>query len=153
MLWRVESSAWYAKLKLWQEKWIHLEVLGARGGHETLHSAWPAQARIEESILRGQDRCAATLDYSKFFDMFDSDFYMDMLTGMRYPKALAEVQRDMYTRLIRHIKVAGSFGDELAPTCGMGQGCSLTLIAANATVTIEFLMLDKSPQPSTNDPS
>ena len=118
-----------------------------------MHSAWPAQARIEESVLRGQDSCAATLDYSKFVDMFDSDFYMDMPTDMGYPKALAEVQRDMYTRLIRHIKVAGSFGDELAPTCGMGQGCSLTLIAANATVTIEFLMLDKSPQPSTKEPS
>ncbi len=54
VLWRVESSAWYAKLKLWQEKWIHPEVHGARGGHETLHSAWPAQARIEESILRAK---------------------------------------------------------------------------------------------------
>ena len=75
--------------------------------------------------------------------MFDPDFYMDMLTDMGYPKALVAVQCDMYVRLIRHFKVAGSFGDELAPTCGMGHGCSLTLIAANATVTIEFLMLDK----------
>ena len=74
--------------------------------------------------------------------MFDPDFYMDMLTDMGYPKALAEVQRDMYVRLVRRIKVAVSFGDELAPTCGMGHGCSLTLISANATVTIEFSMLD-----------
>ncbi len=53
----------------------------------------------------------------KFFDMLDPDFYMDMFTDIGEPKALAEVQRNLYCRLVR----AGSFGDELIPTCGMGQ--------------------------------
>ena len=47
VLYRIESSAWYEKLKAWQDGWIHPNVHGARGGHETLSSAWPAQSRIE----------------------------------------------------------------------------------------------------------
>ena len=98
-------------------------------------------------MLTGVSRSAATLDYTKLFDTFDADFYMDMLTDMWYPKELAAAQRTIYEDFIRHIKVAGSYGEAMKATCGMGQGCSLTLIAANATVTIEFNMLsDKAPK-------
>lgn len=142
VLYRIESSAWYEKLKVWQDGWIHPNVHGARGGHETLSSAWPAQARIEAAVLYNQNRSAATLDYSRMFDMFDPNFYIDMMEFMGMPKTLGGMLRDLYHKLIRHTKIAGTYGHEIAPTTGMGQGCSTSLLAANATVNIEYYMLD-----------
>ena len=141
ILWRIESSAWYRRLQSWQESWLPEGIHGGRAGHECLSSAWPAQARIEEALLAGDDRAAATLDYTKLFDRFDPTFYMKMLKAMGYPTGLAAMQADMYSRLVRHIKVAGTYGEPMRPECGMGQGCSLSSIAANATVAIEFIML------------
>ena len=92
-------------------------------------------------MLEGKDRAAATLDYTKFFDRFDPHFYMRMLEEMGYPKRLAKMQLGMYEDFIRHIKIAGAYGEPVRSECGMGQGCCLSLIAANATVAIEFLML------------
>ena len=98
-------------------------------------------------MLEGKDRAAATLDYTKFFDRFDPDFYMKMLKEMGYPGGLADMQIDMYKEFIRHIKIAGTYGEPVQSECGMGQGCCLSLIAANATVAIEFLMLqEKAPE-------
>ena len=74
ILWRVESGAWYRRLAQWQEEWLPEGIHGARSGHECLSSAWPAQARIEQAMLEGKDRAAATLDYTKFFDWFDPHF-------------------------------------------------------------------------------
>ena len=129
-----------------QETWLPAGIHGARPGHECLNAAWPAQARIEAAMIKGEHRVVATLDYSKYFDRFDPEFYMDMLVDMGYPKGLANVQRAMYKDFTRHIKVAGSYGEPILSECGMGQGDSLTLIAANATVAIEFNMLsEKAP--------
>ena len=66
---------------------------------------------------------------------------MDMLKDMGYLEGLALTQKGLYNNLTRYIKIAGSMGEALQPTCGMGQGCSLSLIAANATVAIELNML------------
>ena len=85
----------------------------------------------------GNDRAAATLDYTKFFDRFDPQFYMEMLRAMGYPEGNADMQLDMYKDFIRHIEIAGTYGKPVFPECGMGQGCCLSLIAANATVAIE----------------
>ena len=57
------------------------------------------------------------------------------------------MQIDMYKEFIRHIKIAGTYGEPVISECGMGQGCCLSLIAANATVAIEFKMLQhKTPE-------
>ena len=134
ILWRIESGAWYRRLVYWQEEWLPDGIHGARSGHECLSSAWPAQARIEIASLLGDRRCAATFDYTKFSDMFDADFYVDMLEDMGIPAELGESLRGLYSDLTRYHKVAGSVGEGFHPTCGMGQGCSLTRIAANAIV-------------------
>lgn len=98
-------------------------------------------------MIEGKDRCTATLEYTIFLDWFDPEFYMCTLTAMGYPEGLANVQRAIYGNLIRHIKVAGSYGEPLHATCDVGQGCSLTLLAANATVITEFNMLShREPQ-------
>ena len=54
-------------------------------------------------MLEGKDRAAATLDYTKFFDRFDPQFYMRMLKTMGYLEGLAEMQIDMYKNFVRHI--------------------------------------------------
>lgn len=57
------------------------------------------------------------------------------------------MQLDVCTDFIRHIKVVGTYGEPIVSECGMGQGCCLSLIAANATVAIEFRMLQhKTPE-------
>ena len=72
---------------------------------------------------------------------------MKLLKEMGYPEGLAGMQIDMYKDFIRHIKIAGTYGEPIQSECGMGQGCCLSLIAANATVAIEFLMLQqKAPE-------
>ena len=81
------------------------------------------------------------------FDRFDPEFFMKMLKEMGYPGGLADMQIDMYKDFIRHIKIAGTYEEPVHSECGMGQGCCLSLIAANATVAIEFLMLQsKAPE-------
>ena len=141
ILWRVEWGAWYRRLARWQERWLLDGIHGARSGHECLSSARPAQARIEQAMLQDEDRAAATLDYSKLFDRFDPSFYMEMPKSMGYPEGLARMQADLYDGFTRHIRIAGTYGQPIVSECGMGQGCCLSLIAANATVTIEFVML------------
>ena len=112
----------------------------------TVRSRTPpgAQARREEAILKNEETVAATRDYSNLFYMFGVDFYVEMLTDIGLPEGLADLLRGLCGDCILHIKVAGSYGGELVPTNGMDQGCSLTLLAANATVTIEFNMLENT---------
>ena len=141
ILCRIESGSWYKRLAKWQEEWLPEGIHGARTGHECLSSAWPAQTRIERALLEGGDRAAATLDYTKCFDRFDPPSYMNMLRTMGYPAGLANMQADMYANFIRHIRIAGTYGQPIHSECGVGQGCCLSLVAANATVAIEFLML------------
>ena len=125
-----------------RQKWVHKNVYGARPGKETWESSWTLQARFEEVGLEDSNRRAAALDDEKYFDMFDVEFETERLEHMGYPKGLAKMQRGMYSKLKRHIKFAGCYGESFTPTNGLGQGCSLTLIAANAAVTTEFNMLD-----------
>ena len=80
--------------------------------------------------------------YSKLFDMFDPCFYVDMLQATGLPSALGGALENLYGRLTPRIKIAGSFGKELKPTIGMGQGCSISILPASATVTSEFNMFD-----------
>ena len=41
-------------------------------------------------MLEGKGRVGATLDYTKFSDRFDPQFYMQMLTAIGYPEGLAK---------------------------------------------------------------
>lgn len=107
VLWRIESSAWYQKLKPWQEKWVHKNVYGARPGREMWESSWALQARFEEAGQTETNRSVAALDYEKYFDMFDVEFETNRLEFMGYPKCLAKMQRGLYSKLKRHIKIAG----------------------------------------------
>ena len=71
-------------------------------------------------MLEGRDRAAATLDYTKFFDRFDPHFYMQMLKAMGYPEGLADMQIDVYKDFIRHIKIAGTYGEPDCSQCHCG---------------------------------
>ena len=64
-----------------------------------------------------------------------------MLEAMGYPAGPARMQRDMYAPFANYVRIAVAYGDPMLVECGMGQGCSLSLIAANAAVANEFLML------------
>ena len=99
-------------------------VHGARPGHECLSSAWPAQARIEQAMLQKEDRAAATLDYTKFFDRFDPSFYMAMLKEMGYPEGLARMQADLYDGFTRHIKIAGTYGEAILSEAVWARGAA-----------------------------
>lgn len=72
-----------------------------------------------------------------------------MFVCMGYPPELARIQRAIYIYgdFTRHLKIAGSYGEPLKSTCGMGQECSLAFIAANAIVASEVNMLsEKTPE-------
>ena len=72
---------------------------------------------------------------------------MQMFKTVGYPEGLANMQTDMHNEFIRHNKIVGTYGEPVISECGMGQGCRLSLIAANATVSIEFKMLQhKTPK-------
>ena len=87
------------------------------------------------------------MDYTKCFDRFDPVFCTEMLKSMGYPEGLARMQVHMYDGFTRHLRIAGTYGKPVLLECGMGQGCCLSLIAANATVAIEFATLQlKTPQ-------
>lgn len=89
-------------------------------------------------MIQGEHRVAATLGYPKYFHTFDPEFYMEMLVDMGYPRELAKIQLAVYADCTRHIKVMGSYGEPIKPECGMGRGDPVTLIAATATVAVEF---------------
>ena len=72
---------------------------------------------------------------------------MQMLKTMGCPEGLANMQIDMYKDFIRHIKIAGTCGEPVPSECATGQGCCLSFIATNATVAIEFIILQhKAPK-------
>ncbi len=82
------------------------------------------------------------LDYIKLLHRFDAECAMSMLRDIWHPEELERAQAALYKDLQTHIEVAGSYGRTMVPTCGLAQGCSPTLIAATATESIEFFMLD-----------
>ena len=60
------------------------------------------------------------------------------------PKQVAKQIGGLYQKLNRYFKVAGSFGSVLRQANGVGQGCSISLLIANAYVTVltRFLQQD-----------
>ena len=89
VLWRIEGGAWWRRLQIWQEEWIHQDLHGARKGHDALTVVWQAQAQLEEAAIDKTPIWGALLDYEKFFDLFEPHFTCNMMRAIGPPPHLA----------------------------------------------------------------
>ena len=67
-VYRVESGAFYQKLKPWIHQIAHPDLAGGIAGREPLEVAWDAQSDLEHSILNQLSTAMVSYDYYNFFD-------------------------------------------------------------------------------------
>ncbi len=141
MLHRVTYGIEWARLREWQEGWITDAQHGGRVGGEFMADAWDLQSRIEAAMAEGQPLVGALLDYSKFFDRFCPHIVRGLFLKAGAPEGLAGQLFTIISNMRRYIKVAGTYGAVLDQSNGAGQGCSMSIIAANLYVAtlINFL--------------
>ena len=136
MLHRISYGVQWKRLRQWQDSWICDSQHGGRAGGEFMADAWDLQAAIEIARGEGHPLVGALLDYAKCFDMFEPNFVFGLMVAVGLPKPLAFQIRWLYTRLQRYFRVAGSYGAVLRQANGVGQGCSVSLLIANAYVSV-----------------
>ncbi len=141
---RVHFGAWWNRLKTWQEGWAHPQQHGGRIGGEFLADAWDLQSKIEASNAEQTPLVGALLDYAKFFDLFHPQLVYYLMIAYGLPVQLATQIKGLYEELVRYLRIGNSYGAVIRQANGVGQGCSLSLLIANAYVATLFRFLEEA---------
>ena len=91
---------------------------------------------VEEALLDKLTLLVALLDYSKYFDRFVWALTWRLLLQLGAPRELAALLEAFYVRLKRAFKLGRHFGEWWLSTNSVAQGCALSLIVANALITV-----------------
>ena len=86
------------------------------------------------------------MDYDKFFDRFDVEFFSKLFEALGLPQSVCVVFNTMYKNIQRRLKISGHLGSPLETDCGAGQGDSFSLLGALCITTLEFRLLDARPR-------
>ena len=139
---RMIGCCWWHRIIPSFLQWVHPAASGGLPGRECMESAWDAQLAFEQATLKQEGMAAILLDYEKFFDKFDCNFFMRLFQEIGMPPAVCTLFDAMYSNIRRRLKISGHLSTPLDSTCGAGQGDSFSLLGALAITTIEFRMLD-----------
>ena len=139
---RIAGCAWWHRVMPAFQRWVHPAASGGLPGRECMEAAWDAQIAIEFAFLERSKVSAILMDYEKFFDTFDCDFFAQLFKEVGMPEEIATLFSSMYAGIQRRLKISGHLDSPLTSSCGAGQGDSFSLLAALIIVSIEFRMLD-----------
>ena len=142
-LYRIEMGAWCRNHAHWLAENIHKNCVGAMAGREPKEASWDAQSAVAAAIDEGDEVILALLDYYKFFDSFELQFYSKFMAKMGIHPALISLFLDLNLNAVRRIKIGTALGAPFSTFNALGQGDPLTLIVALLYVTVQFNALDK----------
>ena len=141
-LYRIEMGAWCHNHVDWLAKNIHPKCCGAMAGREPGEASWDAQAEVAAAINQGEEKILAMLDYYKFFDSFEPNFYAKFLEKMGLHQNLVRLFLDLNINAVRRVKIGNALGNPFRTFNALGQGDPLTLIVALLYVSVQFVALD-----------
>ena len=139
---RLAGCAWWHRTMPSFLQWVHPAAAGGLPGRECLESAWDAQQYFEKATLTGQKAAAILMDYDKFFDRFDCQFFRQLFIALGMPGPVCTLFGVMYGNIQRRLKISGHLDVPLQTDCGAGQGDSFSLLGALCITTLEFRLLD-----------
>ena len=142
-LYRIEMGAWCKNHSDWLAKTIHERCYGAMAGKEPGEASWDAQAAVASVMEQGEEMVLAMLDYYKFFDSFEPQFYAKFLEKMGIHSELVGLFLDLNLNAVRRVKIGNALGKPFTTYNALGQGDPLTLVVALLHVSVQFIALDQ----------
>lgn len=141
-LYRIESGATFRSMLPWMLTCIHPDLHGCTPGHDNADVSWDAQAQVEELRLNGDSLTILLVDFMKFFDLFDYNFVRHLLIQMRVCVQYADLISDLYTNMVRYIKIRNTYGAPIYGYNGRGPGDPAAILAALFLISVQFYFLD-----------
>ena len=123
-------------------KWVHKGACGGLPGTEATLAAWDAQHDMEKALLRNAGWSQINMDYDKFFDKFDPEFFAHLNLAMGIPADLTFLFKDLYNNIQRRFRIGQHNGSVIQHNRGGGQGDSLWLLDAIIITSIQFKMIE-----------
>lgn len=131
----------YAALRLqdvmqWQESVLQKSQFGFRPGYSTDDVYHSISLSIEEALLDGSPLIGLHFDYRKAFDLVPRNILFNLAHRLGFSPSLLGVMQSMYSGLQRFFKIPGGLSTPSKSSCGILQGCSLSVIFMNIMMSI-----------------
>ena len=120
----------------WQEQVLLNSQFGFRPGHSTDDVFYDISLQIEESLLAGTSLIGVHFDYQKDFDLNPRNILFALAEHLGFCPNLLQVMKHMYTNLQRYFRVPGGVSPAFRSTCGILQGCPLSVIFMNLIISV-----------------
>eukprot|EP00435_Cladocopium_sp_Y103_P067902 s395_g30.t1 len=120
----------------WQESVLHDSQFGFRPGHSTDDVHYSISLSIEEALLNGSPLIGLHFDYRKAFDLVPCNILFKLADRLGLSPVLLSVMQNMYSGLQRFFKIPGGLSTPFKSTCGILQGCPLSVVFMNVIVSI-----------------
>ena len=114
-LYRIESGAWFSNHVDWFLRNVHEGCVGGLKGLESLMASGDAQANMAEAASSQDPFAMAFLDYYKFFDSFQPEFFGHFLGKAGIHSDFVRLFVHLNTNSRRYVKVADTFSDPILP--------------------------------------
>ena len=140
-LYRIEAGAWFVNHVAWLIENAHPGCLGGMKGLESLMASWDAQSSLADAACTQEPFAMAFLDYYKFFDSFQPDFFGQFLSCAGIHEDFVRLFVNLNTNSQRFVKVSDTYANPIVPFNALGQGDPWTLIAAILYVSSQLRMV------------
>eukprot|EP00435_Cladocopium_sp_Y103_P072340 s129_g40.t1 len=136
VLYRVFGAYRLQDVILWQEAVLHDSQFGFRPGHSCDDVSYDIALAIEESLLSGDPLIGVHFDFKKAFDLVPRNIIFQLASRLGFSFNLLQVMQHMYSNLQRYFKLPGGHSAPSHSSCGILQGCPLSVVFMNLIVSI-----------------
>ena len=136
----------YRHLSEWRESLQPQSMHGARKGHETTDVALELALDIEYARTNGMHLAGIALDRQKFFDLLSHDILWPLLRSLGLPEQILLAERTFYAKLRSYYKLRDCYSAESRRSNGFIQGCSFSIQASLALLSIWTKVLESTVQ-------
>ena len=120
----------------WQDSVIHAAQAGFRPGRGSDDVYYDIALSIEEALLSGHSLIGVHFDYKKAFDLVPRNIIFNLASRLGFSSSLLNVMKRMYSNLQRFFKIPGGHSQPFRSSCGILQGCPLSIVFMNLIVSI-----------------
>ena len=117
---RIVNNAIWCRLAAPLRQWAHHGAHGGLPEREFLTAALGVQLAFESAMLNKEDLGMTSMDYSKFFDMFDPSFFRQLKCAIGLSSRRAALDFDMNSRARKRFKIKGNYGEPFRSNRGAG---------------------------------
>ena len=120
----------------WQDAILHDSQFSFRPGRSCDDVFYDIALAIEESMLSGDPLVGVHFDDKKAFDLVPRNLIFQLSKRLGFSSSLLDVMQNMYTGLKRFFKLPGGHSAPFKSTCGILQGCPLSVVFMNLIVSM-----------------